>query len=180
MENITELFDLFGENIFCSICQEDCSEGQRIRAFYKCKHSFHLKCIDIWLKENKSCPTCRHNYDIPEKKELSYDNVNDVERLYLTWTVLYGVLKKFKNARSFNDKKEELLNLLPQIRFENYRLLPLELNGRSSLNFMKQYISNRINRLTSISRTAIHRQPNVYRWIDKIEAHQELSRFISY
>lgn len=180
METITEIFDLFGEDVFCSICQEDCVEGQRIRSFFLCKHSFHLKCIDTWLKDKDCCPTCRQKYNIYFKKEESYENVSDIERLYLTYTVIHGLLKKFKNAREFNEKKETLLNLLHRVRFENYRLLPLELDSRSSLLAMKQYVSNRISNLTSLAKTAIHRQPNVYRWIDKIEAHPELSRFVRF
>ena len=180
MDKISEIFDLFGEDIFCSICQDDCVEGQRIRSFLLCKHSFHLKCIDIWLKDNVCCPTCRQKYDIPFKKEESYENVSDIERLYFTYTVIHGLLKKFKNAREFNEKQESLVTLLNQIRFDNYRLLPLELDSRSSLLAMKQYISNRIYNLTGILKTAIHRQPNVYRWIDKIEAHPELSHFVRF
>ena len=180
METISEVFDLFGEDMFCSICQEDCVEKQRIRSFFLCKHSFHLKCIDTWLKDKSCCPTCRQTYDIPLKKEESYEDISDVDRLFLTYTVIHGLLKKFKKARDFNEKKETLLILLYRIRFENYRLLPLELDSRSSLLTMKQYVSNRIVNLTRIAKTTIHRHPNVYRWIDKIETHPELSCFVRF
>ena len=175
MENISEVFDLFGEELFCSICQEECIENQRIRSFIFCKHSFHLRCIDTWLKNNSCCPTCRQKYDIPIKKEELYEDVSNIERLYLTYTVIHGILKKFKKANDFNEKRDYLTLLLFRIRFENYRLLPLELDSRSSLLGMKQYIANKIHQLTQISKTAIHRQPQVYRWIDRIEAHSELS-----
>ena len=180
MEKISDVFDLFGEEIFCSICQEECSESQRIRSFIYCKHSFHLKCIDTWLKDNSYCPTCRQKYDIPFKKEESYEDVSNIERLYLTYTVIHGILKKVKNAKEFNEKRENLLLLLNRIRFNNYRLVPLEVDSRSSLIAMKQYIANKIYHLTTIPKSAIHRQPQVYRWIDKIETHQELSQYVRF
>ena len=43
----------------CSICHED----YKIKEFKRelnCKHYFHKKCIDKWLKNNLSCPVCRH------------------------------------------------------------------------------------------------------------------------
>ena len=33
---------------------------------------------------------------------------NDIDRLFMTWTLIHGVLKKHKNAESFNNKKNEI------------------------------------------------------------------------
>lgn len=43
----------------CFICMENynCSELKRELPF--CKHYFHKKCIDKWLKQKASCPICR-------------------------------------------------------------------------------------------------------------------------
>jgi hypothetical protein len=43
----------------CFICMEryNCNEFKRILP--SCKHYFHKKCIDKWLKSNASCPVCR-------------------------------------------------------------------------------------------------------------------------
>jgi hypothetical protein len=43
----------------CLICIENYIEGQFKRCLPKCKHTFHKKCIDKWLKKNASCPICR-------------------------------------------------------------------------------------------------------------------------
>ena len=43
----------------CLICIENYVEGQFKRCLPKCKHTFHKKCIDKWLKKNASCPVCR-------------------------------------------------------------------------------------------------------------------------
>ncbi len=43
----------------CSICQENYKPKEYKREL-NCKHIFHKKCIDKWLKSNLSCPFCRH------------------------------------------------------------------------------------------------------------------------
>jgi hypothetical protein len=44
----------------CVICIEDYKSDNIIREINKCKHSFHVKCIDKWFEENDSCPECRY------------------------------------------------------------------------------------------------------------------------
>lgn len=41
----------------CSICFE-CKEDKKLK-YLSCKHSFHVKCINKWLKKNDTCPLCR-------------------------------------------------------------------------------------------------------------------------
>ncbi|KAI9186578.1 hypothetical protein LWI28_018741 [Acer negundo] len=43
----------------CSICLDDYKEGDFCRVFPFCNHMFHLKCIDLWLKNRLTCPICR-------------------------------------------------------------------------------------------------------------------------
>ncbi|XP_057541433.1 RING-H2 finger protein ATL73-like [Amaranthus tricolor] len=45
----------------CVICLYEFKEGERVRILPKCNHSFHVKCIDLWLKSHSSCPTCRQS-----------------------------------------------------------------------------------------------------------------------
>lgn len=59
LDTKTELFDLFGESGTCVICQDDFSEGERVRAITKCQHIFHSKCLDPWIKQKPECPMCR-------------------------------------------------------------------------------------------------------------------------
>lgn len=56
-ENI--VFDeTIDDNFVCSICinTSECEDKKTIKT---CKHSFHSKCIDEWLKYKKECPICR-------------------------------------------------------------------------------------------------------------------------
>ena len=43
----------------CLICIEKYKIHEFKRLLPNCKHCFHKKCIDKWLKKNASCPICR-------------------------------------------------------------------------------------------------------------------------
>jgi E3 ubiquitin-protein ligase RNF115/126 len=43
----------------CSVCKDE-FENSQIALNLPCKHFFHDECIQPWLKERNSCPTCRH------------------------------------------------------------------------------------------------------------------------
>jgi len=43
----------------CHICLQDFVEGDELRSL-PCNHSFHVDCVDTWLRQkSSSCPTCR-------------------------------------------------------------------------------------------------------------------------
>lgn len=45
----------------CSICLADYKATDVIRLLPECRHLFHVKCIDKWLKAHPSCPVCRNS-----------------------------------------------------------------------------------------------------------------------
>ncbi|KAG6437587.1 hypothetical protein SASPL_102506 [Salvia splendens] len=47
------------ENTQCSICLSEYQEKEVLRIMPKCGHSFHLCCIDTWLRKQSTCPVCR-------------------------------------------------------------------------------------------------------------------------
>ncbi|KAH6833496.1 hypothetical protein C2S53_019395 [Perilla frutescens var. hirtella] len=47
------------ENTQCTICLSEYQEKEVLRIMPKCGHSFHLSCIDIWLRKQSTCPVCR-------------------------------------------------------------------------------------------------------------------------
>ncbi len=58
-EKIKDGDELLNNNECCNICMETFITGQFKRCLPNCKHLFHKKCIDRWLKKNASCPICR-------------------------------------------------------------------------------------------------------------------------
>ena len=50
---------------FCSICQQHIKKGEHKSQLCDCKHIFHKKCLNKYLKIKKidfECPVCRHSY----------------------------------------------------------------------------------------------------------------------
>jgi hypothetical protein len=45
----------------CFICMDNYKELELKRTLPNCKHCFHKKCIDKWIKKNASCPVCRNS-----------------------------------------------------------------------------------------------------------------------
>ncbi|KAL1567014.1 RING-type E3 ubiquitin transferase [Salvia divinorum] len=43
----------------CTICLQKIKNGQVGRWLPRCKHTFHVECIDGWLMRQASCPICR-------------------------------------------------------------------------------------------------------------------------
>ncbi|XP_029727999.1 uncharacterized protein LOC115266171 [Aedes albopictus] len=41
----------------CAICLEELDSN--VKAL-ECSHSYHERCIDMWLEKKGTCPTCRH------------------------------------------------------------------------------------------------------------------------
>ncbi|XP_065837991.1 uncharacterized protein [Oscarella lobularis] len=54
-----------GENKQCVVCMTDFVEGEDIRRL-PCFHTFHIACIDPWLKTNRVCPVCRIDIDMDQ------------------------------------------------------------------------------------------------------------------
>ncbi|KAL4314523.1 hypothetical protein AHAS_Ahas15G0093600 [Arachis hypogaea] len=42
----------------CVICLADYREREVLLIMPKCDHTFHLSCIDIWLRKQSTCPVC--------------------------------------------------------------------------------------------------------------------------
>ncbi|XP_018328289.1 RING finger protein 44-like [Agrilus planipennis] len=49
-----------GDQTSCVVCMCDFEARQLLRVL-PCSHEFHAKCIDKWLRSNRTCPICRGN-----------------------------------------------------------------------------------------------------------------------
>ncbi|RZC50261.1 hypothetical protein C5167_018688 [Papaver somniferum] len=44
----------------CAVCLSKFEDTEVLRLLPKCKHAFHINCVDQWLESHSSCPLCRH------------------------------------------------------------------------------------------------------------------------
>ncbi|KAG6490889.1 E3 ubiquitin-protein ligase ATL42-like [Zingiber officinale] len=43
----------------CAVCLSKFTDAEKLRLLPKCRHAFHLGCVDRWLESHSSCPLCR-------------------------------------------------------------------------------------------------------------------------
>tara|TARA_Y100000310_G_C20704089_1_gene833134 strand:+ start:23226 stop:23717 length:492 start_codon:yes stop_codon:yes gene_type:complete len=55
---VTKLEKGTKDDAACAICLEEC-DGKLCRRLLKCKHKFHVNCLDVWVAKQHTCPMCR-------------------------------------------------------------------------------------------------------------------------
>ncbi|XP_057547449.1 RING-H2 finger protein ATL2 [Amaranthus tricolor] len=51
------------EILECAVCLSEFEEREKGRMLPKCKHCFHVECIDMWFHSHSTCPLCRSPVD---------------------------------------------------------------------------------------------------------------------
>ncbi|XP_028781090.1 E3 ubiquitin-protein ligase ATL42 [Neltuma alba] len=62
------------EGLECAVCLSKFEDVEILRLLPKCKHAFHINCIDNWLENHSSCPLCRHRVDPEDQTIFTYSN----------------------------------------------------------------------------------------------------------
>ncbi|XP_050208573.1 E3 ubiquitin-protein ligase ATL42-like [Mercurialis annua] len=62
------------QGLECAVCLSKFEDIEILRLLPKCKHAFHVNCIDQWLENHSSCPLCRYKFDPSELKSFSYSS----------------------------------------------------------------------------------------------------------
>jgi len=63
----------------CAVCLEEFQDNNHIRTLPLCSHTFHLNCIDVWLRSNPSYPIC-HSCLVEEDYMPKRSNASSSER----------------------------------------------------------------------------------------------------
>ncbi|KAG9154928.1 hypothetical protein Leryth_012129 [Lithospermum erythrorhizon] len=59
VEQIKEVVDEDGNEMQCAVCLHEVCKGEKVKILTKCRHGYHVTCIDSWFLTNPSCPICR-------------------------------------------------------------------------------------------------------------------------
>lgn len=171
-----EAFDLFGEEIDCSICLEQIKEGQRTVLISLCQHGFHQSCLDPWLLTHSTCPNCRGTIH-RERDTLS--NRNELDRLYLTYVLFSWILQTFSGVR-FQRHYIAIHSFVSQIEWSSLRPIAFNMTtrNRTSLTAIRALRGYCISRETtlfeqtypSLAHRVIHRNPRVIQIRDEIQS----------
>ncbi|MCD9644724.1 hypothetical protein HAX54_033146 [Datura stramonium] len=62
------------QGLECAVCLSIFEDVEVLRLLPKCKHAFHINCIDQWLEKHSSCPLCRHKVSADDHTLLTYSN----------------------------------------------------------------------------------------------------------
>ncbi|KAF7144359.1 hypothetical protein RHSIM_Rhsim05G0043200 [Rhododendron simsii] len=55
----------------CAVCLSKFEDVEVLRLLPKCRHAFHIDCVDQWLQNHSSCPLCRQRISV---EDLTYSN----------------------------------------------------------------------------------------------------------
>lgn len=64
----------FKDGLECVVCLSKFEDIEILRLLPKCKHAFHIDCIDHWLERHSSCPLCRRKVSSDDPTMLTYSN----------------------------------------------------------------------------------------------------------
>ncbi|KAL1548864.1 RING-type E3 ubiquitin transferase [Salvia divinorum] len=51
------------DGLECAVCLNKFEAEEVLRLLPKCKHAFHVECVDTWLDAHSTCPLCRYRVD---------------------------------------------------------------------------------------------------------------------
>ncbi|XAR68500.1 hypothetical protein NMG60_11003639 [Bertholletia excelsa] len=51
------------DGLECAVCLNRFEPSEVLKLLPKCKHAFHVECVDTWLDAHSTCPLCRYRVD---------------------------------------------------------------------------------------------------------------------
>ncbi|XP_022853634.1 RING-H2 finger protein ATL43-like [Olea europaea var. sylvestris] len=62
------------DGLECAVCLNRFEHAEFLRLLPKCKHAFHVECVDTWLDAHSTCPLCRYQVDPEDILLVDYEN----------------------------------------------------------------------------------------------------------
>ena len=169
----TELFDLFGETGYCTICQDDLAEGERVRAVTECQHLFHAKCLDAWLVQKAECPLCRVVVSVETavpavpatvQTTRAEEIAAQIQRYSLTYALMDGILRKFPSAAAYREMRHQVRTLVWNLVLSGTRPLPTDYSYRAQVEAKKRECTVWLATQMQSSSHRIRSLPQVIAW----------------
>ncbi|KAG2323582.1 hypothetical protein Bca4012_059058 [Brassica carinata] len=66
------------QGLECSVCLSKFQDVEILRLLPKCKHAFHIECIDEWLAQHATCPLCRSRVCIEDELSVLGSSSNSL------------------------------------------------------------------------------------------------------
>jgi E3 ubiquitin-protein ligase ATL6/9/15/31/42/55 len=60
------------QGLECTVCLSKFEDEEILRLLPKCKHAFHMNCIDQWLESHSTCPLCRYMVEENDIKNFTF------------------------------------------------------------------------------------------------------------
>ncbi|KAI3446637.1 hypothetical protein Pfo_029555 [Paulownia fortunei] len=60
------------DGLECAVCLNKFEADEVLRLLPKCKHAFHVECVDTWLDAHSTCPLCRYRVDPEDVLLIDY------------------------------------------------------------------------------------------------------------
>ncbi|KAJ1392576.1 Zinc finger, RING-type [Sesbania bispinosa] len=83
----------------CVICLAEYKDKELLRIIPHCGHTFHLSCIDIWLRKQSTCPVCR----------LPLHNVSETKHVMrpVTFTINQSLSESNTSERNTGNERQD-------------------------------------------------------------------------
>ncbi|KFK25007.1 hypothetical protein AALP_AA8G054400 [Arabis alpina] len=146
----------------CAVCLSRFEQTEVLRLLPKCKHAFHVECVDTWLDAHSTCPLCRYRVD-PEDILL----ISDCH----SWFEL-----RFSNNRHSNSNDSNSTRFIPVSRISGRHSYAGEKTSRFSSNptsFRRSLDSYLKSETTTVSDDSDDRRKDGLLLIPKIESFEE-------
>ncbi|CAK9172736.1 unnamed protein product [Ilex paraguariensis] len=88
------------EGLECAVCLAKFEDVEILRLLPKCRHAFHIDCVDQWLDKHSSCPLCRHKISPDDLSLVQYS-----DSLRFLWN--QSDLREDSNLELFVQREDE-------------------------------------------------------------------------
>lgn len=147
------------DGLDCAVCLSRFEPSEVLRLLPKCKHAFHVECVDTWLDAHSTCPLCRCHVD-PEDVLLVLEHSNPLQQ------------HQSIAHPSTNEEKNELEDIRTQLRVSGRHSSAGELRGNNKImKFILQTSSSNRRSLDS----SLTKQPSTS---SQIQNNQKKSRLM--